>query len=332
MCYDTFMKFTKTEAFEKHLEEALPEHPSPLYGVALADPFEREFVIRRLIGQIGGEVKWMRASETPSEVFLEEIDSPSLFASKRTLIYDEVKKGEELQAALKHLPEGVHVILGGSSFRLYEGLKKEMVLLDLSGEKPWERTSRLKRWLLQEVQKKGKSLTSDAAAYLSEFCSAHFESLLQEIEKLITYAGDQKEIDLHAVRALIALQPAQKGWQLSESIIWGGEVHFPTLHRLDFSELYLFLGQLRYQIQLGLIVASCLERGEEKAIEKEYPKLPYQALDKYKRLAASLKTSYFRERLHELFQLECATRTQASRTRFLLDRFVALCQVGRSHG
>ncbi|WP_420420511.1 DNA polymerase III subunit delta [Simkania sp.] len=329
------MKFIKTEAFEKQLDESLPEHPSPLYGVALADPFERQFVIERLIEQIGGEAHWMRSSETSLSAFIEELDSPSLFASKRVLVYDEVeklKKGESIEVALTDLPDGMHVICAGSAIRFYEPLKKEMVLLDLSGEKPWERTSRLKRWLLQEVKRGGKTMTADAAAYLSEFCSANFEALMQEVQKLITYVGDAPEIDLQAVRSIATLQVSQKGWHLSEAIIWGGDIHFPTLHRLDAQEIYSFLGQLRYQLQLGLVVASCLKRKEEQMIQQEYPKLPHKSLEKYKRLAQTLSVTYFKEGLKDLFELELQSRMKVANLPLLLDRFIAGLKTRMAHG
>jgi len=329
------MKFLKTEAFEKHLEEALPEHPSALYGVALADPFERQFVIERLLRQMGAEAQWMRVSETPLAVFTEELDSPSLFSSKRILVYDEVdklKKGEAIEEAFQALPDEMHVICAGTTIRFYEPLKKDMVLLDLSKEKPWERTSRLKRWLLQEVQRGGKTLAADAAAYLSEFCNLNFEALMQEVQKLITYVGDAPEIDLKAVQAIATLQITQKGWQLSEAIVWGGDIHFPTLHRLDAQELHLFLGQLRYQMQLGLVISSCLARKEPQVIQQEYPKLPAKTLDKYMRLAQSFSLSYFREGLKDLFELEVQSRMKTASLTLLFDRFIAGLKRRTAHG
>lgn len=323
------MKFLKSEAFEKHVEQAFPNHFSPLYGVVIGDAFERKFIIKRLLGKLQGEAKWMQAGEVAKESFLEEINSPNLFASKRILIYEEIdrlKKEETFFSKLKTLPDEVHVIVSGSVFHFYESLKREMILLDLSSEKPWERSSRLKRWLLQEVQKEGKSLTSDALTYLSEFCLTNFEGLMREIEKLVVYSGDKREIDLKAVRAVTALESAQNRWQLSEAIVWGETLHFATLHRLDTLELYPFLGQLRYQIQMGLVMSTCLERGEEKVIEQEYSKLPDRLLDKYKRRARALGVSYFRSRLQDLFSLECHLRmNRGKETKRLLDCFVARC-------
>jgi DNA polymerase III delta subunit len=175
-------------------------------------------------------------------------------------------------------------------------------------------------------------MSADAAAYLSEFCSANFEALIQEVQKLITYVGDAPEIDLQAVRTIATLQVSQKGWQLSESIIWGGDIHFPTLHRLDGQELYSFLGQLRYQLQLGLVVASCMKRKEEQQLQQEYPKLPQKSLDKYKRLAQTFSIAYFREGLKDLFELELQSRMKIADSPLLLDCFIAGLKTRMAHG
>lgn len=319
------MKFLKTEAFEKHLDESLPKYPSSLYGIAVKDPFERRFVIERLLQKIHGESLCMKASEVSIQTFLNELSEPSFLVSKRVLVYDEVdqlRKEESIAKELKVLPKRVCVIIGGSHIHFYESLKKEMVLLDLSGEKPWERTSRLKRWLLQEVYQNRKTLTADAAAYLSEFCINNFENMIQEVQKLITYIGDGTEIDLKAIEEIGSFQIIQGNWQLSESMIWGGDIHYSTLHKLSEQEVYLFLGQLRYQLQLGLVVASCLERKEEQMIQKEYPNLPIKIINKYKQLASSFSTFYFREGLKDLFELELQSRMRVASFMFLIERFI----------
>ena len=153
---------------------------------------------------------------------------------------------------------------------------------------------------------------------------------MQEVKKLVTYVGDNPEIDLKAVREIVTIHSSQKGWQLSEAIVWGGAIHFPTVHSIDSQELYLFLGQLRYQIQLGLVVSSCLEKGEERLIEKHYPKLPGRALDKYKGLAKGLKTPFFRAGLKDLFELELQSRSRSAGIPFLLDHFIAKVNMRRS--
>ena len=45
------------------------------------------------------------------------------------------------------------------------------------------------------------------------------------------------------------LSSEQNGWELSEGVIWGGQVHFGE------TDLYSLVGQLRYQLQLGLQIA-----------------------------------------------------------------------------
>jgi DNA polymerase III delta subunit len=198
-----------------------------------------------------------------------------------------------------------------------------MVAFDLSGEKPWERLSRLKRWVMREVQRRGKRLSVAVIGQLSELCTLDFATLMQEMEKAILYVGDAPEIDERAIEKITTLKVYQNGWQLSEKIVWGGEVHFPSLSKLDSQDLYPFIGQLRYQIQLGLIVSSALERGDEKGIEKQYPKMPTKSVEKYKQQAKSRSVSYFREGLKYLFDLELKLKKCGGKRLFFLDEFIA---------
>lgn len=328
------MKFLNIQAFEKHLDETFAIGFSSLYGVALSDAFERQFIIDRILEKLQADSLHMRVSETPLSTFLSELSTQSLFASKRVFIYDEVDKLKNegvIQKELENLPEDVYVIVAGRSLPFYEHLKKEMIFLDLSMEKPWERLSRLKRWMLQEIQKGGKTLAADAATYLFEFCKSNFETLIQELQKLIAYVGDAPQIDLQAVEAIGTLQVSEKSWQLSEAIIWGGDIHYPTLYRLQPQELHCFFGQLRYQLELGLFVSSCLERKEEGIIQEKYPKLSPKLLARYRSLVEAFSISYFKRGLKDLFELEIRVRMKSSNFLLLIDRFIAGLKRGAIH-
>ena len=47
------MKYVKIDPFEKHLEEALPDHPSQLYFILMEDPFERRHLAERIAMRLG---------------------------------------------------------------------------------------------------------------------------------------------------------------------------------------------------------------------------------------------------------------------------------------
>ncbi|MDN3508594.1 MAG: hypothetical protein P0S93_00940 [Candidatus Neptunochlamydia sp.] len=289
------MKYVKINSFEKHLDEALPDHPSEVYFILMEDPFERRFVSERIAKKIGFEV-----TRLGKEQLLEELESLSLFSSKRTLICDE--------AAEKEIPKVEDLVLiftGKSTPLFYKKMEKEGIILDLTHEKPWDRKNRLQRWLLEYARDCGKALSVDGATYLIDFSHADFAMLLQELDKVIAYSGEEKKLSLERIKEISSLDPVQSGWQLSETVVLGGTVHFGD------TDPYALIGQLRYQLQFGLQIT----------LAKEPRKASLKKIEKFQR--SGLKSPYFVEGLKELFDLEMKIRSNISNQGLLFDQFRA---------
>ncbi|MCB1107854.1 MAG: hypothetical protein KDK76_07150 [Chlamydiia bacterium] len=280
------MKYVKVEPFEKHIEEALPDHPSPLYFILIDDPFERYYLAKRVAKKLNLPLK--------------DSFENSLFSEKGVVICDEVEEED-----LPLNPDLIAIVTGKKAPPFFKKREKEGVTLDLTGEKPWDRKGRLQRWLQQHAREEGKNLSIDGAAYLAEFSHADFARLYQELEKTIIYAGDEKTITLKMIQTICKLDHEQNGWQLSEAVVWGGKAH------LGETDLYTLIGQLRYQLQLGLQIAS----GKEPS--KSSPK----KIDKVRK--ADLQATYYVEGLKELFNLEMKMRSNISNQKLLFDHFRA---------
>lgn len=296
------MKYVKIDPFEKHLEEALPGHPSSLYFILMEDPFERTFLAERVAHRIGLETTFC-----PNDKLEEELESPSLFSEKRILICDEPE--------LKNLSEMSDLILiftGKAPPSFYKEKEKEGTTLDLKGEKPWDRKSRLQRWLLETARSRGKSLSLDGASYLIDVSHTDFATLLQELDKIIAYSGDEKHLSLQMVKEICSLDPVQSGWQLSEAVVLGGAVHFSDV------DLYSLVGQLRYQLQLGLQVTT----------GKDPSNVSPKKLERFRK--SGLKTTYFLEGLKDLFDLEMRMRSNISNQALLFDQFRAKLNARRT--
>ena len=289
------MKYVKIDPFEKHLEEALPMHPSHLYFIFMEDSFERSFLAEKVAQLIGLETTFC-----PPDKLQEELESPSLFAEKRILICDEPD--------LKELPRINDLILiftGKAPPPFFKSQEKEGTTLDLKEEKPWDRKSRLERWLLERTRTRGKSLSLEGAAYLIDISASPFATLLQELDKIIAYSGEEKTLSLQMVKEICSLDPIQTGWELSEAVVLGGSVHFGEI------DLHTLVGQLRYQLQFGLQVAS--GKNPSNASPKK--------LDRFRK--SGLKTTYFLEGLKDLFELEMKVRSNISNQALLFDQFRA---------
>lgn len=295
------MKYIKIDSFEKHLEQALPDHPSEVYFVLMEDSFERRFVSERIAKKIGFGV-----TRLDKDHLLEELESSSLFSNKRTLICDEAEEKE-----IPRREDLVLIFTGKSPPPFYKKMEKVGTTLDLTREKPWDRKSRLNRWLLESARNRGKALSVDGAAYLIDFSHVDFAMLLQELDKIIAYSGEEKSLSLEMVKEISSLDPVQNGWQLSETVILGGEVYFGD------TDLYALVGQLRYQLHLGLQIA----------LAKESPTVSPRKIERFQR--SGLKPSYFIRGLKELFNLEMRMRSNISNQGLLFDQFRAKLAANR---
>ena len=113
------MKYVKIDPFEKHLEEALPDHPSQLYFILMEDPFERRHLAERIAALLG-----IPSTYCESDELLLQLESPSMFAEKGGIICDEV--------SVKEIPLGeewVLIVTGEKPPPFYKKFEKEAGLL-----------------------------------------------------------------------------------------------------------------------------------------------------------------------------------------------------------
>ena len=337
------MKFQQVEAFKKHLEEALPHHRPMVYALIMEDSYERKWVIHSILSCMNkGELTWEAstyyAQDCDYSTFKEELFTPNLFSKERVMIYEGIEKlkKEEVDDFIPHLKTleaDTLLVLSGSSLKsgsdFYKNLKKELIMLDLSLEKPWDRKDRLIRWGLEYIHQKGKTIDREAIPLLFETKPLDLALFIQEIEKLVTYVGDRKKIEKGDVATLSTKEFSPLGWQVAERVIWGDAS--PSFQDADASEFYLLLGQMRYQLQLGLSLATALELDQEEEFKNIYPNLKPKIMEKNRGLAKKLTSTYFIQGLHDLFDIETKFRIGGNEPALLLDLFAAKLERRRSH-
>lgn len=267
------------------------------------------------------------ATVVPIEAVLEELNTQSLFGGSNLVVLDRIDKTkdhEKLIRYIEHPNPHACLILGASSLKpvsdLYQKGKKEVIVLDLSDEKPWDRRRRLAEWLIAEAKQAQKSLPSEAAAYLLDHIGLDMPGLHQELAKLICYVGDRGAITLNDTKAIASSLSQSTGWQLAEGVIWGRDT-VGADKTADLSFLLMFIGQLRYQLQTGYQVAELLDKPHE--IARAFPQLRPQVLEKYISGARQRTAAYFRKGLKALFDLELAAKSSQIDTVLLFDRFIA---------
>lgn len=320
------MKFQTLQAFEKHLQDTPKEHFPCYFAVLASDVMERRFLVEKIFTALkkldpSFEIIKFDLSVVAFETLRDELSSSDLFASKKCIHLKNLEKATKaILEALSEilLREKVYpVILEGEDIKndpkFYERLKKELVVIDLTKEKPWERKARIVSWVEGFLYKHKKSIQKDVLESLYEKCQKNLSQMMQEVEKLICYVKDSSVITLSHVETLCDLKVESQSWGLSEAVVW--EVQGCALaakENMDQTNFYSMLGQLRYHYQVGLkmkqLIGSNLSEGE---VSSFFPTLQPKTLHKYYQSAFSMKEEYFTKAISYLFECEVKSKSQS---------------------
>lgn len=331
------MKYQNLLAFEKHLEQAAKVQLSRIFLLVVPCPSERKKIAEKIASAIRskeGDIRFHMedGAQSPLEDLIEGLNTTSLFTGSQVLYIDGIDKLKKnglaplAEYAANPSPFS-YLLLGAASAKSLTDLatkgKKELIVCDLSDEKPWDRKDRLKRMIIDCAATAGKRINSDATEYLLENVGLNLPGLEQEIEKLISYAAGRSVLTLQDVHTLCAAQKSSTLWQISDAIAW--KESFPKLEEnIDLSLLLPLISQLRTQFQHGLSLSILMERGVPHVeIAQHVPHIKPVALDKILPYVKSRKSSYFKRALNLLFEMELMTKNSAFDASLILDLFVS---------
>ncbi|HSX03800.1 MAG TPA: hypothetical protein VLG76_03625 [Rhabdochlamydiaceae bacterium] len=319
------LKFQTIEAFEKHLKEVLPAHPANIYLIVSGQDFERKKWMEDifLALQKKGPCDLKYAAKVQDALL--HLRIPSLLGGTPIACLDEVDElcDEALiEYAVQPAPFS-YLILGASNFKpladLYDKAKKEIIIFDFSGEKPWQREKRMKKSLAAKVFKEGKTITPALIDLLFGELPLELGIIEQELSKLICYVGERKEIKLEDLQAISCRSKTKEGWQIADELVWGSKIVDPK-DELDATSLFVLIGQIRFYLEKGLMIATLVEKGKSlQEIADGYPEISNSVLQKF--AAKPKKTLFFKKGVMLLFELELAAKSGSTSTRLLFDIF-----------
>lgn len=307
------MKLQKFESLEKHLFQAHPDHLSNIYLISCSLEGERDFLLIHIAKIIEKKSNAVLLQSATLRRAIDFVRSTSLFG-ERLLATAEIKKEEvALFSEYMKLPmRGTHLVLGVENGKLAEELYqinvREMILLDLSQESSFLRKRRLSDWITRRFESEKKNISSHVVEMLLQRSELDLRMIEQEIEKLLCFVGERKEIcekDLQAISIESSMQ--MNGFQLAEQLIEG---KYPIYQLEDFTELSLLLGAIRYLFEEGLRFSSQIELGKE----------PF---NKRAALLKKRNSLFFQQGLCFLFQLELQAKRKSAIPQLLFDRFCA---------
>lgn len=333
------MKYQNVAAFEKHLQGAFPSHLSSIYMVVASCDFERKKILDKTVAFLRSKdssslISTYDATVDSIESILETLNTKSLFGERNFVIFDRIDKLKNTEQLVQYACRPNHdsfLVLGATALKpildLYQKGKKEIVVLDLSEEKPWDHRRRLIEWLSNEVKLLGKVISSEVIAHLFEHIGLDMALLYQEVIKLACYVGDRPAIALSDAKSICATYSVATSWQLAEGVVWRQEL-LSSEKSSDLPFLLMFIGQLRYQFQVGYQVAELVESGKSsREIAETFPQLRPQTLEQYATFARQKKAVYFHNGLLALFQLELGVKSSSLDPSLLFDQFVARLRV-----
>ncbi len=331
------LKYQNLSAFEKHLQQAAKVQLSRVFLIVSSCPYERKLIKEKIFAAIG--LKQQNFSHVVQDAMqgsieerIADLNTSSLFSGTQMVYLDNIDKLKKnglamLADYIVHPSPFAYLVLGASAGKgladLYAKGKKELIVCDLSEEKPWDRKDRFKRYLLDMAVKAGKRWHGDALDNLLENVGLNLPSLDQELAKLIAYSGERGELTLKDVQTLCVVQKSSSLWHLVEMIVWKEDL--PRIDEtVDLSLLLPLLSQMRLQLQHGMVLAVLLERGTAHAeISRYLPTIKASTLDKMLPVAKARRLGFFKKALDQLFEIELMAKNSSFEPGLILDLFLA---------
>jgi DNA polymerase-3 subunit delta len=154
-------------------------------------------------------VEIIEGEETSFEKLASAFQTTPMFGEEKLVIVRDFEinseKQEPLLALLKNLSPQVTVVFKGARIdqrsKLYKFINMHGEVIEYRGFAPWQQ-GELRNWLCRRVERYNKKISGSAINLLVEICGSNLRFLANEVEKLITYIGQQREIEESDVLAL----------------------------------------------------------------------------------------------------------------------------------
>lgn len=326
------MKYTNLRAFEKHVQEASPNHFACVYLILGKEDFARktatDILVRALFqGLSHPELaqKVFNAQQTEIQELIAELNTFNFLTPRKVLLVQQVDKWVKADHDLlnpffaKPLP-GTTLVFSGAALAantlLFKKLEKAGIVLDLPEEKAWEKEKSMQAWVLEQAAKANKKLDAATAQQLIKRVGTDAATLHQELEKLICYVGERPIITAQDTAKLSSSIPSDTIWQLGEALF---RRDTPTALRISkglLAEGTAFLSllrQIRSQFQTDYQISCILaEGGGAVEIAQHYPYMKGPILDKHIQAAISYGKLKFREGLLALDDTELKVKNSAA--------------------
>jgi DNA polymerase III subunit delta len=260
------------------------------------------------------------------EAFFQEIETlPFLSKTKAVVLQDldllNKEQIERLATYLENPNPWISLYLTTSSLPAQSKLiKKSDPVVRIKEEKPWEKEKRLVEWVIGEATAGGVVLSSGSAQTFVRAVDSQF--LKKELEKLICYVGERREITLNDIHAVCTPVHHETLWQLGEAIFAGQTPTALRIGRILLEEgmaLFPLIAHVRTQFHTSLKVLTLYHQKGKEAVSLAFPYLKGGLLDKKIAAASSFGFERLKLGLVYLFEIELKAKNSAIDPALLLE-------------
>ncbi|MFA5250740.1 MAG: hypothetical protein WC371_04980 [Parachlamydiales bacterium] len=328
------MKHQSLVNFKKSLEAAFPNNLSQIYFVIIEDDFERlrtiDFITRYLPHDGAYALFKKSAASLKVSQLVQELDGPSLLASRFCLIVDEIElyKKAEAQKLSDYLQKSTlfnYLILAARQKKelltlLNEVDRKGGSILDLSFESLLDKQKRLSAFIVEKCAQAKKQIKKEALELFLSKTGLEAALIENELEKVINFSYGRPEIGEEEVEAVVKEQSQSTSWQMAEKLVWEGKADWEKLP-LDAVLFHTLLPAIRYNLQEGYKLASFLEQKPAFDARACFPYIKPQVLARRKEKALQWGPDFFKTGLKVLFKIDLLSKNNVSDYSALLAFF-----------
>jgi len=336
------MKLNSVRTFEKHLENAHPNHFADIYLILIKDEEERRIALKctekwisKILSNPKVSIESRAADKWKIGDLLSEVQSSGFFDPTRLVIVQEVNDYskddlEKLQSYLKSPNPGVKLVMTSGTLNratnFYKLCEKQGVILDVPEEKEWEKDKNVAEWLSNRPKDYNKTLQPQAMQALIRQVGHDKGLLEQELFKLACYVGERPAISAEDVAAVCLTVNVQNTWQFGESIF---KKDFKTALQAsraalsDGGNIIQLMRQVRSQFATQLQIATILENGMGVAeVVGQYPYMKGSILERNLQIAQTLGAEKLKKGILAIDTTELRAKNSQDDPQFLADQLI----------
>jgi len=311
------MKYNQLRAFEKHLQEAAPQHLLPVYLILGKEDFARKEALDGAIKMILEEAKnpklcckVFNPPQNSLQDVIAELEAFSFFEERKVVVAHQIEKWVKgdlsgLELFFSRPVKGVTLLLSSAALaantNLYKKIEKAGAILDLPEEKAWEKEKSMQAWLIQQAARSGKKMDGMTAQTFVKQVGTDQATLGQELEKVICFIDQREAITPKDVALVCPINHSETIWQLGEALFKrdaGGALRISKGLLADGSPFLGLLRQIRSQFQTEYQISCILAEGGSPAdVAQSYPYMKGAILEKHLHNARGYGKDKFREAL-----------------------------------